>query len=1323
MVEDKVISSAVGDIHLPGRSMPLDSSFEFKPNNPFTLDIENEKPSEDIAYPGFPIEKEKAGFFETAKEEFKATSTNVKVAHALDERPPERPNAVAQFYYPDIGNNFVYRPAPSGWTPKQEIEKISNLDPKFMPKLLAARNPQDFQYRLDDIYAQQRHDQVLENGSTMGKIIGGLLGLSPIGSIENLIPITALATKAKVGAGALDGVMKAFPSMLAAGAIRSTANQMDKIDKSLPEFLIDTFVDASFGTVLFGGAGAFKSLINISEFNRIKEYAKNAIKGIGFEYVVNAEGDLKGFKAVDTTGSLSAAQVTKAQELADAAFHKGGLFKIPYVGAASLAILSGNIPGLQYHLGSPLVRLVTSKYKAAAAFANSAFDHFITTEGEAKGQVRSLSFEYYVKQTRALLTSLKAQTVALHAERNGYTITARPAIGIQNAWSAMKQKSLEAISQQSKTTDYISEDLFLDEVQHVIYSEQSSEHAAVNTAAAIYRKIIDDTYKAFRVAHNLPEDWLPPRTAQAYLMRVYDIKYLNENEGQWTSVVSNWLRQSDDHIAAHVKPINDAKEAVKTAKSEHELLLKSGKATDDEIKAAVNKTESLKRKHIKLRDDLTNRMRSDNNLYIHIDDPHALSADEAKQIKLLLKPVKKKKEVVAKIQKELDELRKKTFFEKGKVSQQRTNAKGQAKISNVEANEKLITEKEADLKIAKDDVIAEEEAIQQKIADGKVRHNLYNKIPDSGRFALKDPKNLLKFRKTYATDSHREEAAKAYYDSIMNMHPQDVIADVFGKLTGKVDENPLKQRTLPVPDEILYNNNFMTKDLYSKTANYVTYLSRRTHLKNSFQDVTVNGGFEELAESLLSEHKKNRDLINERISKLTDKKEIEKEKKLLRKEKIDFEAIKKDMKMLYENRMMGLNRRSDRSEMWRRTWMSLTAAANLHNLPAMQVTDLAFGGFQHGIWPFVRDAIYPIINSMAGWLKTKDSEALREMAPHLHLGYQDVLNNYADRNWTSELLPYINMGKIVSGAEKVAHFTALTDLSPYIDNGVQHAHGSVIQSRFMELLHKQLDGKLTEKESLYLRKYGIDPKKWAKRMVDAYKNSSGFKTNLGGYVSKAWQWQDLEASNIFNNAVFRGIQNTLVWKGMGDSPFFADDALGMFFHTFTGWGYAATNRYLIPSMQHPDAELLIKMLFMGGAGALVSPLRRLARGDDPWPDDMSEIQHAYEAFTDSGIFSTVGNVLNIANFLSSDRLLGDLKNDKFRNRARTGIFGMSDVISSTANRVGDVLGMFTSGVNEKDLKTAAHMLPIIGSMYGHYLGDKMIESWNLPRNKRAAEQQ
>lgn len=1252
----------------------IDTSIEFTPQNPFTIDIPTQEDQNIVGNPGYPIEPEKSGFFQTAKAEFQETSTNYHLLH-LASAPLKDPAGIeVQYIYPDINDKF-YHPAPPGWSPKQEIDKQSNLDPKFLPALMATKNPNDFQYVLSSIHEQEQRDQVLQNGSTLAKIFGGLVGISPIGSIEDFYPLVAIATKAKVASGFISGLTKNIPGILSASAIHEGAYEMDKIDGNLPRFLKDTFIDAAFGTVFFGGIGAFKSGINLSEFNHLKQFARDHLDGISFNYKIDKAGNLKGFEAIDTTGgSISAAKLTRAQEQADAAFYKGGIFKIPYVGNNLVNLISGNLGNLSginkipilrtsinYLMGSPLVRLKTSKYKAANAFADAGFDHFITTEGEMKGQTREPSFEKKVKQTRAMLTALKAKTDALHAEANGYSITARPTLNIQNAWSAVKQKSIETLSRESQSTNWISKEDFMDKAQRVMVTGVSHENPKVNELAVIYRNVYDSTIKDYLIAHNLPEDYF--RNMDKYLSRVYNTPYMLENEigeNGWIPIISNWFREADEIISRRMEPINNLKTQIKDLKkinSKHPDLLKMRLQLKQE------------------KEKLQNEIRAKPEYDYHTHDRYALSADEANELIALMKP--------------LNDMKKQLKVEKDKV-----------KINELKRN-----------------IQDEEYKLYDAARNGKINPRLFNPINQKFR----DPKDRLKFRKVFTSHEAREKFAKSAYDSITHMQPEDIISDIFGRIVGNKEGNPLLRRTLLIPDEVLYNHNFMTKDLYAKTANYVNFLSKRTHLKTSFKNVTVNGDFNELATDLLNEYQANRDIINKRIESLTNPKEIAKEKKKLKQEEFEFNYIKNDMKQLYETRMMGINKRSDFDNMARRTLMSLTSAANLHNMLATQITDVGFQGFQHGIWPSVRDGIYPIIESLGGILKTKDSEALREMAPHIHLGYQDMLNHYADRNWNADTQPYLNMGKIVTGIEKFAHFSALTDLSPYVDNGLQRSHGSVIQSRFMELLHRSVKGTLSEKDSLYLRKYGIDPKVWDKRMIDAYKEAEGFKTKLGGFMSKSWKWQDLEAANVFNDAVFRGIQNTLVFRGMADSPFFADNILGMFFHTFTGWTYAATNRYLIPSMQHSDGELLLKMMWMAGAGSLVSPMRRISRGEDPLPEDMTSAQHAYEVWSDSGVFSSIANVLNLANFLSNDKLLGDLKNDKFKNRVKTGIFGMSDVISSTISRVSDVLGMVNSGLNEKDLKTVAHMLPLSGAMYGHYLGDKYIENKNLPRNKRAAE--
>lgn len=1320
--QDDIIPSAVGDIHVPhaNSKLPVDTSFEFVPQNPYTMEAHDESIGKLSPNRGFTEYDKKSGFFNTAWEEFKELSTNYKVMHASY-------NSTA---------NFLEQPTNSNWNPKLEVEKLSNIDDKFVPYLLDAKNPQDMQYRHQAVVAEQQHDANLANGSFFAKVVGGLFGLSPVGSIESLIPIAGMASKAKVSASAISGFTKAYPGMLTASAIRSAANQMDKTEGNMHDFITDTFVDSVFGATLFGGIGAVKSGLNLSEMNRLNEFSKNYLKGINFDWVLNEKGEVEGFKAIDSTGgSLSAATVSKAQEMADSAFYKGGVFKIPYVGEGVLKLVSGNIPVLSYFTGSPLVAGLNSKYNSVRSFVDRGFDHFITTKGVAEGGVKPKSFEFFMKKEWAGLRELHLQTTALHMERNGYKNQRFPLFGLWNYGKAAVQRGIETVSKETDKTSWITKDAFMDEVQQVLFSGQSSEHAAVNELAGMYREKIDSTWKAFREAYGLPEDWMPPKTAEAYLMRVYDTAYLNANENQWIEVVSNYLKEADETIAKEMMPINQAKQAVKTHQEAHDALIKSGKATNEQVGNSARELEALQRKSKKLEDDLSNKLRSDGNLHLHVDDHTALTANEAKQVRELLKPVNEKQQVVDSLQKEVDELKKQSLFETGKARKARTAEKAEEKMQSAESAKILLAEKEEALRIAKIEVEDAEDLIQQKAINREISPHLYTKIPNSNRIKLKDPSNRIKLRDIYESHDARIAAAKAYYNSIMNMTPEDTIADLMGRITGNVTENVLKKRSLMIPDKILYDNNFMTKDLFAKTSNYVNYLSRRTHMKNSFSDITLDGGFDEIGQEFFKEYEANRELINQKIAFLENKlqkkdklepkkvKELEtqlaKAKKDIKNEAIDFERNKELMRNLYETRMMGINKRSKGESMARSVIMNITSAANLHNLPATQITDIAAIGFQHGVWPFVRDAVYPIIESLGGLMKTKDSEALRKTAPSLHLGLQDQLAGFADKSWSMEMQPYLNMGKIVSGIEKISHFTANSDLSTFIDNGIQHMAGATIQSEFMRMLHEQVAGTLSKADSLYLRKYGIDPEKWANRMVKAYEEGGGFKTAVGGYQSNFWKWQDLEASNEFGDAVFRGIQNTLIQRGMADSPFFADNILGMFFHTFTGWGFAAVNRYLIPTMQHPEAKSAIGMLWMMAAGSLVSPMRRISRGEEPWPEDMTDTQRFYEAFADSGVLSSMANTLSYANFLSNDTLLGKLKNDKWTQRSRVGALG---AVWSTGNRIADVLAMAATGEwNEKDMKTAAKMLPISGAMYGHVLSNKLIEGLQLPQTRRAAQ--
>ncbi len=518
----------------------------------------------------------------------------------------------------------------------------------------------------------------------------------------------------------------------------------------------------------------------------------------------------------------------------------------------------------------------------------------------------------------------------------------------------------------------------------------------------------------------------------------------------------------------------------------------------------------------------------------------------------------------------------------------------------------------------------------------------------------------------------------------------------------------------------------------SKVSNYTTFLSRRTHLKTAYSEIGHGEGIERILLETSKEFDQIHSALNENKSKLENKlsnpdlstKEknsiqdgihsVEKEIVKMRKR---FESDKKSMQHLYE-KMIGAKKYEKGKEQLKSILMSMTSAATLNFVPFTQINDLGAIGLQHGVWPLIRDAMYPLVQSLFGMLKTKDSEAFRKTAPSIHLALQDVGTGYADRNWGMQTNPYLNLGRTVNFFEKVAHSASNFTLTNYIDNYLQRMSSSVIQSELMRILFSSKAGNMSVRDSKYIRKYGIDPKKWADRMTSAFEQDGGGKTSLGGYQSLHYKWKDLEAANEFGDAIFRGVKDTQIQAGLADSPFWTDSPLGQIIKGFGGWGYASVNRYLIPAMQQPDAEKLLGIICMLSTGALVDPMRRMAKGDDPYPKNSNAKTEMWAAFNNSGVFSYIANTLSNANMLTGDRLLGDLKSDKYKDRTRAGLLGPA---WGYLNRLGDVIMAAGTGEwNKADMAKAARMTPFINASFMYGLSKKAIDGLNIPATRRQA---
>jgi hypothetical protein len=288
---------------------------------------------------------------------------------------------------------------------------------------------------------------------------------------------------------------------------------------------------------------------------------------------------------------------------------------------------------------------------------------------------------------------------------------------------------------------------------------------------------------------------------------------------------------------------------------------------------------------------------------------------------------------------------------------------------------------------------------------------------------------------------------------------------------------------------------------------------------------------------------------------------------------------------------------------------------------------------------------------------------------------------------------------------------------------LQHITGSVVQSELMRILVSHKTGKLSKRDANYIRKYGIDPDRWRDRMLEAFKKNGGGKTKLGGYQSHFWQWEDVEAANVFSDAVFRSIKDTQISAGIIDAPMFTDDngpigIMGSFLRGFNGWAFASINRYVIPALQQGDAEKLLGVMGMLATGFFVDPFRRVARGEEMFPESLSDKQIFWATVNNSGYFSWFANILANANLISGGNLIGDLRSDKYKNRTRAGLLGPA---WGTVNRMADIVSALASGeMNEADAKKMARMIPFANASWTAWMSNHLVESLQLPKNRSAA---
>lgn len=1347
------------DTSLPKSSIEMD--VPFSPFDHTTTQVPSDNSLSAFGYNPAEPPKESIGFEEGAVANWEDKNDTWKLAHGGWDRSEDYIDA-----YKDPNFN-----------PLQFQDKFINIAPQYQSYLLASENEKQMDFRLKRIYHEQSIDNSVKNSSWMQWLTGGGAGLAT--DLINYIPVIGQVKYAKWGKTAVSSFARSMPGGAAYGFGSSLGDQVDKINGNMHDFLTDGLIRSVFATTLFGANPLLGLAADTLQLWNLQSYVGDAVRGIGYKLKVGEKGEVQGLHAYDMTtdGSLSADKVKLAQDKADSAFYKNGLFKVPYIGTAAEKLMSNSF------FGSAALSMILSPYQTVRSVIDLAYDHGITTKGLAEGKAKPITFFTQMQKTIAHIRQEQNIFNALHMERNGVKSDNYIAQSAIKAGMYTKQKTLEKISSEIGDRPYISQEKFSDEVQQVMYSGNPHENAAVNDAAAMFKKSMDSYYKNFRTAFNLPEDWLPPITAKQYLMRVYDTNFMNNNQGLWTDVISSELRNQDNKIIEYSQPINTLSKQIKDFESAHtEAVRELGKSEEleqefnpqvtiphitnevgpgiktyhipeqtrigtDQTKVALSQPamqlREMKAKLKALKESLQNEIRSNPKMHLLADDWHALSANEANELKVLLKPINDLKKSVEDQRTIISDLKEQKSRQLASAKNKKTAEKATPKAKEFVVSEEQLIKEQKKLDDLQYDLSEAEINLNMRAHKGEINQRFYK--TNGTVINFKNPNDRLKFRKTYheqkgftveEVEAHdlRREHATAYYHTIMNQTAEDTINQIMGKYTGNGFENHIKARTLMIPDDILYKYNFMTKDLLSKVANYKMWLARRTHLKNTYKNISIDGGFEPLIKEMSDDFNARHESLNNDKAKfeaklkeenLSDDKRKQAQKglnqteKAIKKNSKDFNRGKMQVQFAYE-KMAGISKLDARAKSIVSGIKSFNVFANLGFLPATMITDLSANGLKQGLIPFIQNGLYPTIQSLGGLLKTHDSQSLRDTAGALNLGLHHVGNTTASRQIDLSTNPYINAGKIPAALDKIAHFTSNINLTTTIDNYLQRVTSAVAQSNVIRHMIAFSEGKLSKADRMWLNRYGLNPEKDSEAIIKAFKQDGGGTNKLGGYQSNFWHWQDLESANKVADAVFRSTHDTIISANAFDSPIWLDEnsMLGMMapiIRGFKGWAFASLNRYLIPSLQQPDAQKLMGFALMSASAALVSPSRRMARGESPYREGQTPAQIVAEILLDSPQLAWISEALQDANLLTHGTLLSDLKNDKYYDRTLMGILGPT---GSNANKLTNfVTAMATGNMNQQDVMGMASMIPVANSLYGYQATKNLTDAFGLPKHR------
>jgi len=1184
-----------------------------------------------------------------------------------------------------FGENYLNDEKPEDWTPL-EWGNLKDIPEKHWDSVLRANSPRELQDIRQTIFDEMAADEEFANGNVLGGFIGNAIG--GIASISSLIPISATLKYASISKGIFNNMLKQAPGVALSSALTNAAIINHSETKHIDDWARDTFVETVVGSTIFGGVGAF-----IAGRNQVtKNILKEKWAGMDFQPIAKENGEFGGWKVKQEPGSnVSAMRVKEVQNLLDDGIAKYGenkLFK-------------------KMFYMTPITRGLTSNFETVRNWTNSIFSHNIITGAIEKG---------YGQIADAESISRFWGNQSLKIEQDIGTIWAE-SIGVRGPL-----KDAQAHFKENAMTRTAFEEALFDPMFNggrvLDPNVPKSMVPHIEKAAEVVRKHYDKLYEEM-VRMKVLDPNVTSVTDLSYINRVYNkMKMQDLGPEHFISNLMPAIQKQQAEIRSIEKPLKDINQQIGNLR---ERLSEIGRIKLETTGANFKKQQTLEdgvRKELSklnrdakiIKNDIQTRIDEGKISIELLDEIPTLAPKELKQLKelrkdyigeknVIVKDINNSRRSINKLQKEYKAYKKEETFIK-------------------------LNEEKEKLKTLKENLFNFENTHQRMLREKKIPEELLN-IGDirNPNLRLKNPKE--RWLRSTISDEDIPDMLRASYDTILQESPEQMVARM-GKSIMRGGSNPIKSRAFLFGTE--YLKPYLETNVVNLMKTHTNYMGKFLGMEESmrYHGTSIKDGLEEIYKRLNKEFDNKRESVLYDIKgekgegrTLTERPKTKERDKKLRDLQEQYNTAKDFIDTSYSiywgdyNPAMVGGKTGENINRGLQALKNYSVSTMLGALPFLQLPEIFANFMRHSFGPIIENGLVPLLSSPSF------RAMARRDAADAGLGFNVSLNAQSNQLWGNGMYYQPQTG-VERMASNLASWLGNVTGSNFIQDMNQTISAEISKSSLIRILKKHVSGEaLTRKETEKLGLMRIDPNVWAKRIVNQFEKH-GEAVNFGkaeSYKANYQNWDDFKASQTFLMGVNKEVSSIILTPNLLDIPFAFRNPFVSSMMQFMSYGFSATNSFLIPTLQRPDANKVIAILGMGMVGSMVGPLRQLASGQEV---NLDPAQLAVEAIANSGVLGIFADFVLKMNAAFDLPLLSEYRNDRYRNKDALDLLGgpLGGILNS-AQRIGN---MFLSGqINESDMRRFKGLLPLANTWYLRYIGNKSVEAMELPKTKGDAQ--